>query len=32
MHNKYNDLFDTLVKSYYEGDFDTTLNRIITCH
>lgn len=32
MHSKYNDLFDTLVKSYYEGNFDETLNKIITCH
>lgn len=32
MHNKYNDLFDILVKSYYDGDFDKTLERIMTCH
>lgn len=32
MNNKYNDIFETLVKSYYEGDFDETLNRIMTCH
>lgn len=32
MNNKYNDLFDELVKSYYDGNFDETLNRIIVCH
>ena len=32
MHNKYNDLFDLLVKSYYEGNFDDTLSRIMVCH
>ncbi len=32
MHNKYNDLFDTLVRSYYEGNFDNTLSRIMVCH
>lgn len=32
MNNKYNDLFDELVKSYYEGTFDETLKRIIVCH
>ncbi|MDU5105401.1 [Fe-Fe] hydrogenase large subunit C-terminal domain-containing protein [Clostridium sp.] len=32
MHNKYNDLFDLLVKSYYEGNFDHTLSRIMVCH
>ncbi|MDU2157277.1 [Fe-Fe] hydrogenase large subunit C-terminal domain-containing protein [Clostridium sp.] len=32
MHNKYNDLFDTLVRSYYEGNFDETLSRIMVCH
>ena len=32
MNNKYNDLFDELVKSYYEGDFDETLTRIMVCH
>lgn len=26
MHNKYNDLFDTLVKSYYNGNFEETLS------
>lgn len=32
MNNKYNDLFDELVKSYYEGNFDETLTRIMVCH
>ena len=32
MNGKYNDLFDTLVRSYYCGNFDETLNEIITCH
>lgn len=32
MHNKYNDLFDELVKSYYEGNFDETLTRIMAGH
>ncbi|MPM08248.1 hypothetical protein SDC9_54560 [bioreactor metagenome] len=32
MHNKYNDLFDTLVRSYYEGNFDETLSKIMVCH
>ena len=32
MNNKYNDLFDELVKSYYDGDFDKTLTRIMVCH
>ena len=32
MHNKYNDLFDILVKSYYNGNFDDTLSRIMVCH
>ncbi len=32
MNNKYLDLFDTLVKSYYDGNFDETLNRIMVCH
>ncbi|WP_315069916.1 [Fe-Fe] hydrogenase large subunit C-terminal domain-containing protein [uncultured Clostridium sp.] len=32
MNNKYNDLFDELVKSYYEDNFDETLERIMTCH
>ena len=32
MNNKYSDLFDTLVKAYYEDHFEETLNRIMTCH
>ena len=32
MNNKYNDLFDELVKSYYDGNFDETLSRIMVCH
>lgn len=32
MNNKYSDLFDELVKSYYEGNFDETLKRIMVCH
>ena len=32
MNSKYMDLFDNLVKSYYTGDFDKTLNMIMTCH
>lgn len=32
MNNKYTDLFDILIKSYYNGNFDETLNKIITCH
>lgn len=32
MNNKYNDLFDELVKSYYDGNFDETLDRIMVCH
>lgn len=32
MNNKYNDLFDELVKSYYDGNFDETLTRIMVCH
>lgn len=32
MNNKYVDLFDILIKSYYDGNFDETLNKIITCH
>lgn len=32
MHSKYNDLFDSLVKSYYNGNFDETLSRIMVCH
>lgn len=32
MNSKYSDLFDTLVQSYYHGDFDETLKRIMVCH
>lgn len=32
MHNKYNDFFDTLVKSYYNGNFEETLSTIMVCH
>lgn len=32
MNNKYNDLFNELVKSYYDGNFDETLSRIMVCH
>lgn len=32
MNNKYIDLFDILVNSYYTDNFDETLNKIITCH
>ncbi|SFU86476.1 Iron only hydrogenase large subunit, C-terminal domain [Clostridium sp. DSM 8431] len=32
MNNKYTDLFDILVKSYFEDHFEETLDRIITCH
>jgi iron only hydrogenase large subunit-like protein len=32
MNNKYNDLFNELVKSYYDGNFDETLTRIMVCH
>ena len=32
MHNKYNALFDTLVKSYYNGNFEETLSTIMVCH
>ncbi len=32
MNNKYNDIFDILVKAYYEDNFDETLNKIMTCH
>lgn len=32
MHSKYNDLFNSLVKSYYNGNFDETLSRIMVCH
>ena len=32
MNNKYVELFDVLIKSYYNGNFEETLNKIITCH
>jgi iron only hydrogenase large subunit-like protein len=32
MNNKYNDLFEELIKSYYDGNFDETLARIMVCH
>lgn len=32
MNNKYLDLFDILVKSYYDDNFEETLNRIMVCH
>lgn len=32
MNSKYTDLFDILIKSYYDGNFDEALNKIITCH
>lgn len=32
MNSKYIDLFDTLVKAYYEGNFDDTLDNIMVCH
>ena len=32
MNTKYNDIFDTLIKAYYDDTFDETLNMIITCH
>ncbi|MDY6227527.1 MAG: [Fe-Fe] hydrogenase large subunit C-terminal domain-containing protein [Clostridium sp.] len=32
MHNKYTDLFDILVRSYYEGNFDDTLSNVMVCH
>lgn len=32
MNNKYTDLFDTLVKSYYDGTFDETLSKLMVCH
>ena len=32
MNSKYIDLFDTLVKAYYEGHFDDTLDTIMVCH
>ena len=32
MNNKYNDLFEELIKSYYDDNFDKTLSRIMVCH
>lgn len=32
MNNKYNDLFNELVKSYYNGNFEEVLTRIMVCH
>lgn len=32
MNNKYNDMFDLLVQSYYYGNFDETLTRIMETH
>lgn len=32
MNNKYNDLFDTLIKSYYDGNFDEVITNIMVCH
>lgn len=32
MNNKYTDLFDTLVKSYYDDTFDETLEKLMVCH
>ena len=32
MNSKYNDLFDELISSYYHGNFDETLNKIMVCH
>lgn len=32
MNSKYCDLFDILVKAYYEDNFEETIKRIITCH
>ena len=32
MNSKYVDLFDILIKSYYDDNFDETLNKIMTCH
>lgn len=32
MNNKYNDMFDLLVKSYYDGNFDETLIRVMGTH
>ncbi|SHJ09162.1 Iron only hydrogenase large subunit, C-terminal domain [Clostridium cavendishii DSM 21758] len=32
MHEKYYDLFDTLVKAYYNGNFEDALEKIMVCH
>lgn len=32
MNSKYTELFDILIKSYYDDNFEETLNKIITCH
>ena len=32
MHNKYVDIFNKLVKSYYDGSFDETVTKIMVCH
>lgn len=32
MNSKYTDIFNTLIQAYYNGNFDETLNRIMTCH
>ena len=32
MNSKYNDLLDTIIKAYYNDNFDETLDKIITCH
>lgn len=32
MNSKYVELFDILIKSYYNDTFDETLDKIITCH
>lgn len=32
MNNKYNDMFTLLVKSYYDGNFDETLIRVMGTH
>lgn len=32
MNSKHIDLFNTLIEAYYNGNFDETLNKIITCH
>ncbi|WP_300379422.1 [Fe-Fe] hydrogenase large subunit C-terminal domain-containing protein [Clostridium sp.] len=32
MNNKYNDLFETIIKSYYEDNFEETIEKIMVCH